>query len=107
MANCIKCGKYTKYENGLCPSCYHKNKKSNEEEIEQKPFLVQLTEFIDVVGKHGIGVTMVGMGLLFVLFMHPNTNSWQNIIAYIVAIPSIMFGTYIEYIKIKIEIKGK
>ena len=59
MANCIKCGKYTKYENGLCPSCYHKNKKSNEEEIEQKPFLVQLTEFIDVVGKHGIGVTMV------------------------------------------------
>ena len=75
-------------------------KKRRDEEVEQKPFLVQLTEFLDVIGKHGIGVAMVGMGLLFVLFMHPESNSWQNITAYVVAIPAIIFGAFVEYKKL-------
>lgn len=28
MPNCRKCGSYTKYNNGLCYSCYNKGKKS-------------------------------------------------------------------------------
>jgi hypothetical protein len=33
MAECIKCGAYTKFEKGLCYSCYKKDGKSKEESI--------------------------------------------------------------------------
>lgn len=78
-------------------------KRAKKEPVEQKPFLVQLTEFLDVVGKHGIGVAMVGMGMLYVLFIHPESNSWQNIVAYSIAVPAIIFGAYMEYRKISKE----
>ena len=82
-------------------------KRSTHEGPEGKPFLEQLTEFIDVVGKHGVGVAMVALCLLFVLFMHPESNSWQNVVAYIVAIPAIIFGAYIEYRKLEVELKER
>jgi len=31
MAKCIKCGEYTKYEGGLCYSCYKKQKSKNDQ----------------------------------------------------------------------------
>ncbi|MCK4808430.1 MAG: hypothetical protein KAS90_02295 [Candidatus Aenigmarchaeota archaeon] len=82
-------------------------KRPIEDEVEGKPFLEQLTEFLDVAGKHGIGVTMVVLSLLFVLFIHPESNSWQNIVAYIVAIPAIIFGGYVEYKKLDVELKER
>jgi len=85
----------------------YNKRRSTQDEPEGKPFLEQLTEFLDVVGKHGIGVAMVGLGLLFVLFIHPESNSWQNIVAYVVAIPAIVFGAYIEYRKLEVELKER
>jgi hypothetical protein len=91
------------YLNRIVDSIVNMNNRSPED----KPFLEQLTEFIDVVGKHGVGVTMVALCLLFVLFMHHESNSWQNIVAYIVAIPAIIFGAYIEYRKLEVELKER
>ena len=84
-----------------------KQNRITQTEPEGKSFLEQLTEFLDVVGKHGVGVTMVGLGLLFILFIHPDSNSWQNIIAYIVAVAATIFGAYIEYRKLEVELKER
>lgn len=36
MAECIKCGEYTKYNGGLCLKCYKKDGKSKESIVEKK-----------------------------------------------------------------------
>lgn len=66
----------------------------------EKSFLEQLTEFIDVVGKHGIGVALVAMSTLYIFFVHPEGMTWQAILGYFAAFPSLAFGCYIEYKKI-------
>jgi len=79
-----------------------KENKVGQEEI--KPFLVQLTEFIDVVGKYGIGVAMVGMSLLYILFVGPSQKMSINVgLAYVVAFGSLIFGSYVEFMKLKIH----
>lgn len=67
---------------------------------QEKSFLEQLTEFIDVVGKHGIGVALVAMSSLYILFIHPQNTDWQSILGYIAAFPSLVFGCYLEYKKL-------
>lgn len=76
------------------------NDKYNEEYEEERPFLDQLTDFIDVVGKHGIGVALVAMSALYIFFYHPFTGIWELGIGYAVAIPSLCFGCWLEYRKL-------
>lgn len=67
---------------------------------EERPIIDQLTDFIDVVGKHGIGVALVAMSALYIFFYHPFTDPLQIIIGYIIAIPALIFGCWLEYKKL-------
>jgi len=59
-----------------------------------------LGNILEIVGRNGVGVAMVVMGLLFILFIHPVDNSWQNMVAYIAAAFALLFGAYIVWMKI-------